>query len=451
MEKTDVLVIGGSASGIIAAVTAKSYFPDKEVLIIRKEERVLVPCGIPYIFGSLKSSEKNLIPDGGIKKMGINLKIAEVVSIDKEEKTLKTKAGDEIGYEKLVFATGSIPVVPKWLKGAELKNVFSVLKDKVYLDKAIKKLEDCKKIIVIGGGFIGAEISDELNKCEKEVILVELLPHILNLVFDDEICQKAEEILTERGVHIRTGVGVKEIIGDKKVSGVLLNNGEKIEADAVILSIGYVPNTELAKNSGIKINEKGFIRVDEYMRTDDDPDIIAVGDCAEKRDFITRKISMTMLASTGCAEARIAGMNLYSLSAVKTFGGTIAIFATAFGDIGFGAAGLNEKTALKEGFSILTGSFEGVDKHPGTLPGTNKQLVKLIASKESGLILGGEVVGGSSTGELTNIIGLAIQNKMTVNTILTSQIGTHPLLTAPPTKYPLIEATKVICKQMRKK
>jgi pyruvate/2-oxoglutarate dehydrogenase complex dihydrolipoamide dehydrogenase (E3) component len=175
------------------------------------------------------------------------------------------------------------------------------------------------------------------------------------------------------------------------------------------------------------------------MRTEI-PDIFAVGDCAEKHDFITRKTCCTMLASTACAEARIAGINLYKLSAIKTFSGTISIFSTMIHDTAFGVAGITEAQAKNEGFEIVTGVFEGIDKHPGTLAGAKKQMVKLIVGKESNVILGGEVVGGTSVGELTNIIGIIIQNRMSINSILTSQIGTHPLLTASPAGYPLLKA-----------
>ena len=137
------------------------------------------------------------------------------------------------------------------------------------------------------------------------------------------------------------------------------------------------------------------------------------------------------------------------MSSVKTFSGTIAIFSTAIGDTGFGAAGLTEAQATKEGFEIITGFFEGIDKHPGALPGTHKQFVKLIVARDSGVILGGEVVGGLSAGEIVNIIGLAIQNRMTVSSILTAQVGTHPLMTAPPTAYPLIKAAECIVRKMR--
>ena len=447
MEKTDVLVIGGSATGIVAAVTGKSSYPDKDFLLIRKEKQVVVPCGIPYIFGSLEGSEQDVVADAVLTQAGVKVKIDEVVSVDEKNKVCRTNDGTEIGFEKLVYATGSTPVVPKWLGGADLENVVTVPKDKEYIDEMLARFGDCKKIVTVGGGFIGVEMSDELNKKGKDVTLVEILPHILSLVFDEEIAVQAEELLKSRGVEIKTGAGVKEILGEKKVRGVLLSNGEEVEADVVILSMGYRPNVTLAEESGVKINEKGFIRVDEYMRTEN-PDIFAIGDCAEKRDFFTRKLSGVMLASTGCAEARIAGMNLYKLSTLKTFGGTVAVFSTALGETAFGAAGLTESQAKQEGFDIVAATFEGIDKHPGTLPGTHKQTVKLIATRECGVVLGGEVVGGSSVGELTNIVGLIVQNRMTINSILTAQIGTHPLLTAPPTAYPLIKAAEIVARNI---
>ncbi|MBT3312139.1 MAG: FAD-dependent oxidoreductase [Desulfobacterales bacterium] len=448
MEKVDVLIIGGSAAGIVAATTGKSFYPGKEFMVVRKEEKVLVPCGIPYMFGTLESSEKNIMPDAILENAGIKLKIDEVVKIDQENKICKTLKEDEICFEKLIIATGSEPATPTWLKGSNLENVFLIPKDKTYLDKVINTLHGCKDVVVIGGGFIGVEVADELAKHKKNITIVELMPHILSLAFDKELAVKLEEILESRGIQIKTGEGVREIIGNGKVKAVVLNNEEKIKADAVILCTGYRPNTALAKKSGIAINDMGFIKVNEYMRTKN-PDIFAIGDCAEKYSFLTRTLKGVMLASTACAEARIAGMNLFKLSTVRSFGGTIAIFSTSIGDTAFGAAGVTESLAKERGFDILSGIFEGIDKHPGTLPGTQKQIVKLIVSKDSGIILGGEVIGGQGTGELTNLIGYAIQNRMTINSILTSQIGTHPLLTAPPTAYPLIKAAESIAKKQR--
>ena len=449
MKTTDVLIIGGSAAGMVAALTGKSSWPKKSFILVKKQKEMMVPCGIPYIFGTLDNSNQNIMPvDASLEKAGIASIVDEVTVINKENKTVTLASGETIQYEKLVIATGSTPVKPKWLVGGEKENVFVIPKDKVYLDEMLLKLKNLKKVVVIGAGFIGVEFSDELMKHGHTVSLVEKLPDILSLAFDIELSKKIAELLIIRGVKIITGNGIKEILGKTKVEGVKLENGDLLESDAVILTVGYKPNSKLARESDIYVDESGFIAVDEYMRTHV-KDIFAIGDCAQKRDFVTRSRVSTMLASTACAEARIAGMNLFNLNVVKTFSGTIAIYATTIGDTGFGTAGVTEARAKEEGIDSITGTFEGMDRHPGNLPDAHKQLVKLIAARQSGVIIGGEVIGGLSAGELTNVIGLAIQNRMSVNSLLTSQIGTHPCLTASPAGYPLIKAAEIIHGKMR--
>lgn len=440
--KTDVLVIGSSAAGLVAATTGKRIYKDNSFTVITKQTKTLIPCGIPYIFGSVGTSENDLLPvENMFKAMGIHVIHDTVTAIDRSAKRVSLATGGTVEYVKLVIATGSQPKMPVWMRNLPMKEVFTVPKNKEYLDIMQERIRDFKKVALIGAGFIGVELSDELRKAGKEVTLIEKLPHILGLAFDREISERVEILLRERGVISLNGVGVKSILGETVVKGVELENGDVIDAEAVIVSVGYNPDTRLAAESGLPISSKNFIKVDEYMRTED-PDIFAVGDCAEKRDFVTRKPSLIMLASTACAEARIAGMNLFKLSAIKTFSGTISIFSTAIGNTGFGVAGLTEAIARMEGFDIVTGIFEGIDRHPGTLKDTHKQYVKLIVGKESGVILGGEVTGGLSVGELTNTIGIVIQNRMSINSLLTAQIGTHPLLTASPAGYPLIKAAE---------
>lgn len=450
MKSTDVLIIGGSAAGMVAAVTGRAHWPDKSFILVKKQKDVMVPCGIPYIFGTLGSSEKNLMPvDTMMDKNGVESLVDEATSIDTEKKIVSFASGEQISYQKLMIATGSTPVKPKWLEGADLENVFVVPKDRQYLDGVKDKLGSVKNIAVIGAGFIGVELSDELKKHGYNVTLIEKLPHILNLAFDVDFAEKIHTMLTERGVNVIAGTGIKRVLGNGKVEEIELENGQILSMDAVVLSMGYKPNSELAKSSGIQVDEDNFIAVDEYMRSHT-PDVFAIGDCAQKRDFVTRRRVPTMLASTACAEARIAGMNLFNLHVVKTFSGTIAIYSTALNSTGFGTAGLTEQRASEEGIDTLVGVFEGVNRHPGNLPGAHKQIVKLIAAKNSGVIIGGEVIGGTEAGELTNVIGLAIQNRMSVNSLLTMQIGTHPCLTASPAAYPLIKAAEQISNKMLK-
>ena len=448
MKQTDVLVIGGSATGLVAAMTAKSDNPDKQVTVIRKEEKVMIPCGIPYIYGTTGSSDNNILPDAGLVGLGVDIIVDEVISVDTEAKSCKTKNGETISYDKLIMGTGSLPIVPKWLEGTDLENVFTIPKDKIYLDALQAKLEGLNKVVVVGAGFIGVETSDELNKMGKDVVLVELLPYILGATFDDEFAADAQEQLAERGVTVKTDCGIKAIKGNGKVESVMFNDGSTLDADAVILSMGYCPNTSLAKEMGLELNEFGFIKADQYRRTSV-KDVFAAGDCAEKTDFATGKLSKIMLASTACTEARTAALNLFGLNTYSVFKGTVGIYSTCIGESAYGVAGLIEKIAVNEGFQVVTGSFTGVNRHPGKIADAHKETVKLIVSKNSGVILGGEILGGKCVGELTNAVGIAIQSHMTVHDLIMTQIGTQPLLTASPAGFPLIKAAEIVAKSLR--
>ena len=208
-----------------------------------------------------------------------------------------------------------------------------------------------------------------------------------------------------------------------------------------------MPNSKLASEAGLDLARGKGVWVDEYMRTRD-PDIFAVGDGALKRDFYTHKETSVMLASTATAEARIAGANLYQLKVVRENKGTIAIYSTYIDGKVLGSAGLTESTARQEGFEIVTGMTATTDKHPATLPGASHIQVKLIFSMTSGIILGGQVAGGVSCGEIINLIGVAIQKRMSLAELETMQMATHPYLTAAPTVYPIVLAAQDASKHM---
>ena len=447
-RKTDVLVVGGGPAGIITAVTARKYYPDKDIVVMKDVEHGVIPCGIPYMFASLKNPDENKLGNAALDNNKIDCVIDMAVKIDKEKKSVLTDKGDTYFYDKLVLAVGSTPVnLP--IPGIDKKGVYSIPKDLNYLKEIIIEIKRYKKILVIGGGFIGVEFADELAKLdEKEVALVEMLPSILANSFDPEFSKIAEDKLKEAGVNIMTGISVKEILGDQKVEKVKLSDGSELEIDAIILGVGSIPDVHLAHEAGLDSDERKGIFVDEYMRTGES-DIFAVGDCACKRDFYTRKPIPVMLASTATAEARIAGANLYKIKVVRENKGTIAIYSTYLDGLVFGSAGLTETTALAEGFEIAIGNVEGVDKHPGSLPGASKSKLKLIFSKQSGIILGGQVSGGMSCAQIINIIGVAIQKRMSYTELETLQMATHPYLTSAPTVYPLVVAAQNAGSNMR--
>ena len=440
-EKADIVVIGGGPAGIISALTARNYYSDKKILLIKNVEEGVIPCGIPYMFFSLKNPNENKMGLQMLEKNNIEIVVDEVVKIDRTIKTIETKNNNRYGYEKLIVATGSNPVIPP-IPGIDKKGVYPIYKDINYLKKMVSEIKNQRDILVVGGGFIGVELADEISKIEGlNVHLVEILPHLLVNSFDEEFSMLVEEKLRSKGVNILTNTKVTEFLGGEKVEAVRFEDGREIKVDAVVLGIGAVPNTKLATDAGLDLGKGKGIWVDEYMRTVD-PDIFAVGDCAGKRDFYTRKDAPVLLASIATAEARIAGSNLYQLKVVRENKGTIAIYSTYVDGLVLGSAGLTEKNAKRERFEIITGVFEGIDKHPSTLPGANKIKIKLIFSKHSGIILGGQVAGGMSCGELINLIGVAIQKRMSFTELETLQMATHPYLTSAPTMYPVVRAAQ---------
>jgi len=442
INKTDVLIIGGGPAGVVAAVTTKKIYPSKKVILIRKEQKSIIPCGIPYIFHRLNSVDENVMPDKPLIENNINLIIGEVSKISAKNKQIILRDKSIYSYDKLILACGSKPqLIP--ISGIKKEGVWLVKKDYEYLKKFREAVLGSKKVVIIGGGFIGIEFAEELSKIDGlEVSIVEMANHCLITNFDTEFVLAAEEKLKDNGIKIYFDKKVKEIGGNKKVEYVKLDNGEKLSADLVILSIGACPNVDLAKTAGIETEEKGGVCVGEYLKTSIS-DIFAVGDCAQTKDFITNKNIPIMLASVATSEARIAASNLYQLKLIRENKGTVGVFSTYIDGLVLGIAGLTEQKAKAEGFDYVVGEAQAPNHHPGRLAETEIIKVKLIFSKSSeGLLLGGEIMGPESVGEMLNILAMAIQQKASVLDFNTWQIATHPLLTSAPTVYPLIVAAQ---------
>jgi len=440
--KTDILIIGGGPAGIVAAVTARKSHPTKKVTLIRKEEKAVIPCGIPYIFCRLNSVEQNLMSDQPLLDNGVDLVIGEAEEIKPKEKQVILKNRGFFDYDKLILALGSAPqLIP--IPGIEKEGVWLVKKDYEYLKKIKEAVLESKNIVIIGGGFIGVEFAEELSSIKNlDIAIVEKLEHCLITNFDEEFAIAAEEKLKNKGIKIFTNKIVKEIGGGRKAEYVQLDSGEKLAADMIILSIGAQPNIDLAQKAGIKTEEKGGVWVDEYLKTNA-PDIFAVGDCAQTKDFITGKNIPVMLASVATNEARIAANNLYQIELIRENKGTVGVFSTFIDGLVLGAAGLIEQKAKQEEIDYLIGEAEAPNRHPASLPGADKIKVKLIFTKSSeGLLLGGEIMGPESAGEMLNILALAIQQKTSLFDFNTWQIATHPLLTSAPTVYPFIAAAQ---------
>lgn len=437
MIQTDVLILGG-LSGITAGISCRRHYPDKKVVLVRKEGTVLIPCGIPYIYGTVGGPQYNVIPDGLLESNDIELIKSEAVDVDREKKIVTLINGETISYEKLVFATGSFPAVPPII-GVDKKNVYPIRKNYNYLEDLFQKMKNVKDIVIIGGGFIGIEFADECRKGrDVNITVVEALPHCLEMALDDEFCVEAQETLAATGVDILIGTKVEAILGDDSVSSVRLSDGTILKADMVILGIGALPNTELAKKSGLKLGLNEAIKVDLHMQSYTDPDVFACGDCAEKQSFFHGRPINVMLASIATAEARIAGANLYS--PVHHNNGAISVFSTVVNGRAFAVAGLTERQTKELGMNTVIGRHQSPDTHPGGMPNSTMTKVKLIFAKETGVVIGGAISGGRSVGEMINVVSACIAHKMTANDIVKFQMGTHPALTSSPIAYPIVNA-----------
>ncbi len=449
MLKIDVVVVGGSAAGISAAITSKRHYPDKNVCLIRKEKQVLIPCGIPYIFGTVNVPENNLIPDAVLEKNQIQLIIASVTGIDPESKTIDLDSGEAFQYQKLVLATGSSPIVPP-IPGVNKQNIFGIEKDISLLNKMLKKLDTISDLVIVGCGFIGVEFAEECKKHNPKlnISIVEMMKHCLELVYDKDFCQIAEKTLTDQGISLVLDDKVEAFKGDDCVKSVCMQSGKELKAGMVILGIGASANIDLAQKAGLEIGPCKAIQVNRHMQTSN-PDIFACGDCAEKVSFFDGKPLGLKLASISTMEARIAGANLFS-STRKNMG-VIGVFSTILGDNAFAAAGLTEEQAKKLRYNIVTGESEAINRHPGGMPGAENMKVKLIFEAGTQVILGGQIYGAKSGGELINAISAFIHQRMTVDDIATFQLGTHPALTASPIAYQLVNAAEMAIKSLRAK
>ena len=413
------VIIGGGAAGASCAARLRRLNENCEILILEKTNEISIAnCGLPYyVSGVINEREKILVSSVEKFKNWFNIDVklnTEVVSIDRENKTVLTQNGENISYDKLVLAQGASPIVPNF-EGMDSSKVFSVrnLSDADKIKDYIKN-NNSKKAVVVGGGFIGVEMAENLCEMGLETTLVELAEQILAPV-DSEVATFAQNTMKENGIELILSDGVKEF----RENTIILNSGKEIAFDIVIMAIGVKPETKLAKDSGLEV-QRGII-VNEFMQTSDS-NIYAAGDSVEILDFVTNTNTLIPLAGPANRQGRIIADNICSIkSTYKKSQGTSVIKVF---DLTVASVGNNEKQ-LKQKQIPYWKTYTFSRSHAGYYPDSTQILFKLIFDN-SGKILGAQAVGDSGVEKRIDVISSIMRLNGTVQDMLDSELCYAP-------------------------
>ncbi len=410
-----IVIVGGVAGGASAATRARRMNEQAHIIMFEKDEHVsFANCGLPYyIGGEIKDRAKLFVakPETFIDRFRVDVRtMHEVVSIDRANKVVHvtnrlTGENLEQKYDKLILAPGAAPIVPP-LEGIDSDNVFT-LRNVADTDR-ITQYIDAKKpkhAVVIGAGYIGLEMMEQLHELGLKTALVELQPQVLPLM-DPELAHMLESEIAEKGIALHLGDGIASLTAqDSTAKSVTLNSGTTIETDMVILGIGVRPNTKLAEDAGLSLGNTRGIKVNEFSQTDD-PDIYAVGDACEYTFGPTGQQMRVALAGPANRAGRLAGEHAATgASAVvpKAWGTAIVrVFSMAAGMVG-----LTMKMANKLGLNAKCCVIRS-NHHVGYYPGAEPVTLKLVYEAETGKILGAQAVGKEGIDKRIDVIATAM-------------------------------------------
>lgn len=413
-----VLVIGGVAAGTKVAAKLKREDRNAEILILTKGKDIsYAGCGLPYyVSGVIKEKSDLLVhtPESYEKVTGVPVKTGmEVTGVNRETKTvtavrLETGDTESYTYDKLVIATGARPMEPA-CPGTELKNVFYMrTPDDAEKLKAAVESGEVKRAVVVGGGFIGLEIAENLAAKDVKVSVIDYAPHILPGFLDPEMSDYVENKMADAGIMCFTGTGLEEILGEERVEKVKTSR-RAMKADACILAMGIRPNTEFLQNAGLEMF-KGALLTNQALQTND-PDIYAVGDCAMVTNRITGKPQWSPMGSTANIAGRAAAQHL----AGKTvqYPGVLGTGVAKLAGIQIGRTGLTEQAAKDAGYPVES-VICVVDDKAHYYPGADLFVIKLVADRESHRLLGMQTAGKGAVDKLADIAVTAISMKATL-------------------------------------
>jgi NADPH-dependent 2,4-dienoyl-CoA reductase/sulfur reductase-like enzyme/rhodanese-related sulfurtransferase len=424
-----IVVVGGVAGGATAAARLRRLSEDTEIILLERGPDVsFANCGLPYYIGGVIEDHEELLlhtPESLSQRYRLDVRVkSEALSIDAKAKTVRIRDIDGNreyveAYDKLVLSPGAFPVRPP-IPGADHPLV-RTLRDVGDTDTLAELASRGGKAVIIGGGFIGIEMAENLRHRGMEVDLVEARGQILwNL--DPEMAWPVQKNMEANGVRLHLSETVSAITPRDKGLEVATRNGLSLPASFVLLAIGVKPETRLAREAGLDIGPTGGIRVNESMRTSN-PDIYAVGDAVEVRHLVTRKPALPYLAGPANRQARIAADAI--MGKESKYSGAITTAIVGVFGMQVASSGVPEKTLKTEGIPCLKAYLHPLN-HAGYYPGGSRLHMKILFTPKEGRILGIQAVGKEGADKRVDVIALAIRAGMTVSDLAESELSYAP-------------------------
>lgn len=433
MSKKTV-IIGGVAGGATAAARLRRRDESMEIIMFERGDYIsYANCGLPYYIGDVIKSRDALLlqtPEAMKKKYNIDVRISsEVIQIKPEEQKVvvkNNKTGEEYeeSYDNLIIATGSSPLKPP-IEGINNENIFTLwtIPDTDTIKSYLKEKAP-KKAAVIGGGFIGLEMAENLHAQGLEVTLIEMQNQVMAPA-DFEMAQLLHENMRMNNVNLILNDGVKSFSTVNGKTEILLTSGKTVSVDMVMLSIGVTPNSALAKTAGLEVNQKGGIVVDEYLKTSH-PNIYAVGDVIEVDNFVLKSKTMIPLAGPANKQGRIVADNI--AGDLKKYNGSLGTAVAKVFDLDVASVGVNEKTLLAQGKEKNKDYYTALinqKSHAGYYPGATPLTLKMIFDG-SGKIYGAQVVGQDGVDKRIDTIATTMRLNGTIYDLAELELAYAP-------------------------
>ena len=416
-----VLVIGGNAAGMTAASRAKRVDPSLDVRVLEASPRIAYSvCGVPYFLSGLVRELSELVlftPESLMNERGIEARVecraVELAAMQRKVTVEDARSGtrETLGYDKVLIATGYRPITPD-VEGAHLKGVFTAsrLGDGEAIMSWLSSRQ-ARRVVLVGGGYVGLEIADAMVARGLSVTLLDSAPQIFSAL-DADMAKLVEDELSRHGVSVMTNRRVERITSNRsgEVEAVELAAGSlRIPTDLVFVDVGVVPSVELASTAGVDIGASGGIVVNDRLETNL-PGVYAAGNCAETHHLVTEGPALVPLGTVAAKQGRVAGENLAGVR--SRFLGAVGTSIVKVFDVVAARTGLSSVEAARAGFSVVESRIEGKSRahYFGGAPAT----VKVLADRDSGRLLGAQIVGSAEAAASIDVAATALTARMTV-------------------------------------